>query len=72
MIRFLNKLSEVIFPIAVMEKTSDIKAEKGVIKYNGNSILKKDNLIETFNIMSILNYTYDIPQRPSMMHLQAT
>ncbi len=60
MIKVLDRLSELVFPVATLEKTPDIKDDGSYIYYNGQALLKQGNLLDTFNI--------NIPFLPTTYH----
>ncbi len=50
MIRYLTNLKDVKFPVATLQKTNDLKDDATCIYYEGQAILKRKDLMTTFNI----------------------
>lgn len=68
MIKFFDSISELTFPIATMKKTNDLKESATYFFYNGQAILKRENLLDTFNINEhFLPKTYTYFYKPEML-----
>ena len=68
MIRFLDNISEVKFPIATLHKTGDITDDASYIYYEGQALLKRPDLMQTFSINeAFLPRTYSYLYNPEAL-----